>query len=296
MQGLLLINKPSGRTSFSVVSQVKKTAGQKRVGHTGTLDPLATGVLPILLGRATVLSSIMLDEDKKYTAKIKLGVTTDTDDITGKVINEKKVSVSQDTLKSALEHFVGKIEQIPPMYSAIKKDGVRLYKLAREGKSVDLTARNIEIFEIKQIEDLEGDNEFVIETHVSKGTYIRSLARDIGEYLGCGATLSSLERTYASGFDISDCVDLENLNNENISEFLLDEEIAVKHLRSLEITEKQAVRFSNGGQLGFERLKEKNFSDNELFRVKYNKRLLGIGIADCEKEHIGIKCITNYPD
>lgn len=296
MQGLLLINKPSGRTSFSVVSQVKKTAGQKRVGHTGTLDPLATGVLPILLGRATVLSSIMLDEDKKYTAKIKLGVTTDTDDITGKVINEKKVSVSQDTLKSALEHFVGKIEQIPPMYSAIKKDGVRLYKLAREGKSVDLTARNIEIFEIKQIEDLDGDNEFVIETHVSKGTYIRSLARDIGEYLGCGATLSSLERTYASGFDISDCVDLENLNNENISEFLLDEEIAVKHLRSLEITEKQAVRFSNGGQLGFERLKEKNFSDNELFRVKYNKRLLGIGIADCEKEHIGIKCITNYPD
>lgn len=296
MQGLLLINKPSGRTSFSVVAQIKKTAGQKRVGHTGTLDPMATGVLPILLGRATVLSSIMLDEDKKYIAKIKLGVTTDTDDITGNIIDQKEVFVSQDTLKSALEHFTGKIQQIPPMYSAIKKDGVRLYKLAREGKSVDIKPRNIEIFEIKQIEDLNQNNEFVIETHVSKGTYIRSLARDIGEYLGCGATLTSLERTYASGFGISDCVDLENLNNENISEFLLDEETAVKHLRILEITEKQAVRFSNGGQLGFERLKEKNFSDNELFRVRFNNRLLGIGIADCEKEHIGIKCITNYPD
>lgn len=296
MQGLLLINKPSSRTSFSVVSQVKRIAGQRKVGHTGTLDPMATGVLPILLGRATVLSSIMLDEDKKYIAKVKLGVTTDTDDITGKITDEKKVSVSQDTLQGALEHFVGKIEQIPPMYSAIKKDGVRLYKLAREGKSVDIKPRNIEIFEIKQIEDLNGENEFVIETHVSKGTYIRSLARDIGEYLGCGATLTSLERTYASGFNISDCVDLENLNNENISEFLLDEETAVKHLRILEITEKQAVRFCNGGQLGFERLKEKNFSNNELFRVRFNNRLLGIGIADCEKEQIGIKCITNYPD
>ena len=296
MQGLILINKPNGITSFSAVSAVKRAAKEKRVGHTGTLDPMATGVLPILLGRATSLSSLMLDADKKYKAKIKLGITTDTDDITGNTVAEKIPSVSEEMLLEALKHFEGKQLQRPPMYSAIKKDGVRLYKLAREGKTAEIDLREIEVFSIKLLNSLDSNNEFLIETHVSKGTYIRSLARDIGEYLGCGATLSALERSYASGFDIDKCVPLQSLNEDNISEYILNEEIAVKHLREINVTEKQAVRFTNGGQLGFDRLKTADFKDGELLRVKFGNLFLGVGFADCQRCEVGIKCIINYPD
>ena len=298
MQGLLLLNKPEGITSFSAVSAVKRIAGEKRVGHTGTLDPMATGVLPILLGRATVLSGLMLDADKRYTAKIKLGTVTDTDDITGEIITRNKVDISEEKLKEALTHFTGKIKQTPPMYSAIKKDGVRLYKLAREGKTAEIPSRDIEIYSIDVLKSLNEDFEFVIDTHVSKGTYIRSLARDIGEYLGCGATLAGLERTYASGFNISECMPLDKLSGENIGEYILSEEKAVSYLPQINVTQKQAVRFSNGGQLGFDRLRLdlNKVTENELFRVKYGEKLLGIGFADCERAQIGIKCILNYPE
>lgn len=298
MQGLLLLNKPEGITSFSAVSAVKRIAGEKRVGHTGTLDPMATGVLPILLGRATVLSGLMLDADKRYTAKIKLGTVTDTDDITGEIITRNKVDISEEKLKEALAHFTGRIKQTPPMYSAIKKDGVRLYKLAREGKTAEIPSRDIEIYSIDVLKSLNEDFEFVIDTHVSKGTYIRSLARDIGEYLGCGATLAGLERTYASGFNISECMPLDKLSGENIGEYILSEEKAVSYLPKINVTEKQAVRFSNGGQLGFDRLRLdlNKVTENELFRVKFGEKLLGIGFADCERAQIGIKCILNYPE
>ena len=293
MLGLLLLNKPKGITSFSAVSVIKRLAHEKRVGHTGTLDPMATGVLPILVGRATALSSLMLDADKKYVATVKLGITTDTDDITGEILTERKVDVTEQQLEDAFGYFTGKISQKPPIYSAIKKDGVRLYKLAREGKTAEIEAREIEIFSIKLLNGLNKENELKIETHVSKGTYIRSLARDIGEYLGCGATLSGLERTYASGFSINDCVDLESLNDENIGEYIFSEEKAVEHLPEISVTEKQAVRFSNGGQLGFDRLKIGEIYDGELFRVKHGEKLLGIGFADVENQQIGIKCVIN---
>lgn len=294
MQGLLLLNKPGGITSFSAVSAIKRIAGQKRVGHTGTLDPMATGVLPVLLGRATALSSLMLDSDKRYVAEIKLGITTDTEDITGNILSKNKVDITTEELNLALSNFTGKIKQRPPMYSALKKDGVRLYDLARKGKMVDIPERDVEIFSIKMLSGLDGNNCFSIDVHVSKGTYIRSLARDIGEYLGCGATLSKLERTYAAGFDIKSCVDLESLNSENISDYILNEEIAVKHLREVYITQNQAVRFCNGGQLDFERLKIENISENELFRVKCEGKFLGIGFADIPNNRLGIKCIINF--
>lgn len=295
MQGLILLDKPKGITSFSAVSMIKRTAQEKRVGHTGTLDPMATGVLPVLIGRATVLSSLMLDADKRYIAKVKLGITTDSDDITGNVLSEKAVSVTPENLNEALIHFTGKIIQKPPIYSAIKKDGVRLYKLAREGKSAEIPEREIEIFDIKLLSGLNSDNEFEIETHVSKGTYIRSLARDIGEYLGCGATLSSLCRTYASGFDIKDCVNPCDLTADNISGYILSEEVAVSYLPEIKVTEKQAIRFCNGGQLAFERLHIKDVNDGQLFRMKFGSLFLGIGFADTQNNQIGIKCIINYP-
>lgn len=293
MQGFILLNKPQGVTSFGAVAKIKRLAGEKRVGHTGTLDPMATGVLPVLLGRATALSSIMLDGNKRYTATVKLGITTDTEDITGTVLSENPVNVSSLQIEEALKHFTGKISQTPPMYSALKKDGVRLYDLARQGKRVEIPSREVEIFSIDLLSPIDSENCFKIDVLVSKGTYIRSLARDIGEYLGCGATLSALERTDTCGFSINDCVNLDDLNSENIVNYTQSEENAVKHLRECVVTKKQAVRFSNGGQLGFERLHIENISNGELFRVKCDNVFIGIGIADTENQRLNIKCIIN---
>ena len=291
MQGFLLIDKPKGLTSFAAVAAVKRLAGEKRVGHTGTLDPLATGVLPIFLGRATALSSILLEAEKQYTATVKLGVTTDTCDITGTVLEEKQASVAKDEVEAVLEKFRGEIKQIPPMYSALKKDGVRLYELARRGETAHIEPRSVTINELR-LKNFEGDT-FEIFVSCSKGTYIRSLCRDIGEALGCGATMTELRRNSTCGFDEADCVALDTLTSENISDFVKSEEYAVKHLPELQITEKQAVRFSNGGQLSFDRLHNMCFADGELIRVKHKDKFLGIGYADNEKQQIAIKCVIN---
>lgn len=293
MQGFLLLKKPKGITSFSAVSRVKRLTGEKRVGHTGTLDPMATGVLPVFLGKATSLCGILLDGNKRYTAEVKLGITTDTDDITGTVLREGEVNISNDSLKAALEHFKGKIKQKPPIYSALKKDGVRFYDLARSGKTLDIPEREVEIFSINLLSILDENNCFTMDVSVSKGTYIRSLARDIGEYLGCGATLTALERTETCGFNIGECTDLDDLDERNICEKIVSEENAVLNLRECRVTEKQAIRFCNGGQLSFERLHINNFTENELVRVKFGNIFLGIGIADLEKNQLNIKCITN---
>ncbi len=291
MQGLILVNKPKGITSFKAVAVIKSLAHDKRVGHTGTLDPIATGVLPIFIGRATTLSGLLLDADKTYTASVKLGVTTDTLDITGKVLSTAISNVSLEALKETLDSFLGEGMQIPPMYSAIKKDGVRLYELARKGEEVDIEPRKITIHEI-EILSFSGD-EFSFKVTCSKGTYIRSLIRDIGEKLGCGATMTDLIRNATSGFDLSECISLDELTEDNIKDYILPEEKAVLYLREVKVTEKQAIRFSNGGKLGYERLKTADFSDNELLRIKYGDSLIGLGIADNEKQEIAIKCIIN---
>ena len=291
MQGLILLSKPKGITSFSAVSKIKWLAQEKRVGHTGTLDPLATGVLPIFIGKATALSGILLDADKGYTATVKLGVTTDTCDITGTVLTETEVKVKREELEAALSKFRGKISQVPPIYSALKKDGVRLYQLAREGKSVEIDPREVEIKKLNLI-SFEGDT-FKIEVLCSKGTYIRSLCRDIGEELSCGATMTELVRTSTSGFDLEQTVSLDDLTRENIESFILPEETALSYLREIKVTEKQAIRFSNGGQLAYERLKNASFEAGELVRVKYEDKFLGVGYADNEKQQISIKCVIN---
>ena len=295
MQGLILLDKPENITSFGAVARIKRIASEKRVGHTGTLDPMATGVLPVLLGRATALSGLLLDADKRYTAAVKLGVSTDTDDIMGNIISESQVNITNERISGALKRFTGILMQRPPIYSALKKDGVRLYKLAREGKDAEVESREIEVFSINLISSLNADNIFEIDVHVSKGTYIRSLARDIGEYLGCGACLAALKRTYAGGFSLEDCVSLDALNEENIGDYLISEERAVGHLRAVTVTERQAVRFCNGGQLDLDRLKEKNFTEGELVRVKLYNDFLGVGVVDLSKNQLAIKCIINYP-
>ena len=177
------------------------------------------------------------------------------------------------------------------MFSALKKDGVRLYELARQGKTVDIEAREITINSLELLA-FEGDT-FKIAVDCSKGTYIRSLCRDIGDALGCGATMTELTRTATGGFDISETVSLDELTRENIENYILPEETALKYLPEVFVTEKQAVRFSNGGQLSYERLKNVNFEDGQLLRIKFGEKFLGVGYADNQKEQIAIKCVIN---
>ena len=292
MQGLLLINKPKDITSFKVVAAVRKKANTKKVGHTGTLDPLATGVLPILVGRATCLCPYLLNADKSYIASVKSGIVTDTLDITGKILSESAPSFTKEDLKEALEKFTGKQQQYPPVFSAIKRDGVPLYKLARKGQEIEVEPREITVHSIKLLEFNDADKSFKIDVSCSKGTYIRSLCRDIGEYLGCGATLTDLVRTRTASFSLEQCVDLDSVTEENISEHLLSEESAVGHLPEISVSEKQAKRFSNGGKLSFERLKA-GITDGECYRIKFAGTFIGIGYADGENKEIRIKCLVN---
>ena len=292
MSGLLLLNKPEGITSFGAVARIKKLTGERRVGHTGTLDPMATGVLPILIGRATVLSRFLIDADKSYTATVRLGITTDSFDITGNIINSCEVSDSID-INAVLEKFKGKQMQIPPMFSAIKQNGVRMYELARRGLTAEIPSRQIEVFSLKKTSNLNSQNEFDIEASVSKGTYIRSLCRDIGEALGCGATLTRLCRTETAGFGIDRCVDLNSLTPENISSYILPCDSAVDYMPQIQISKKQAVRFCNGGALSLERIKSDGFTDGAHYRVYSGERFLGLGLADAQNGILKIACLTD---
>ncbi len=226
MDGILNIYKEKGYTSHDVVARLRGICKQKRIGHTGTLDPDAEGVLPICLGKATKLCSLLTDKSKEYQAVMELGITTDTQDMSGNVLSVKKVEVDNVTIIDTIMSFVGEYSQIPPMYSAIKVHGRKLYELARQGIEIEREPRKIEIFAIN-INDISDNSEFVIDIHgelvekktvcvsfdvrCSKGTYIRTLCHDIGEKLGCGACMKTLLRTEASGFNLSDSRKLEDI-------------------------------------------------------------------------------------
>lgn len=293
MCGLLLINKPSGITSFGVVAKIKKITGEKHVGHTGTLDPMATGVLPVLIGRATKLCDYILCADKCYRATVKLGVTTDTLDITGNILSQKAVAVTNRQIDDVLCGFLGQSEQVPPMFSAIKKDGVRLYRIAREGGQVEIAPRKINIFSLSRETDIDENARFEMSCKVSKGTYIRSLVRDIGERLGTGAVLTSLCRTKTAGFDISECVPLDMLNGDNIKDFILPASRSAENFKAVTVTRAQAFRFSNGGSLAFDRLKENNFTNGEIVRVDFENLFLGLAASDNESGELKFRCIVN---
>lgn len=295
MQGFLLINKPSGMTSFSVCSALRRITGEKRIGHTGTLDPMATGVLPVFIGRPTSLCDYLLCADKRYKARVRLGVATDTDDITGNVIKQGKAVKDIEVIKQVLNSFVGTQMQFPPIYSAIKKDGVALYKLARKGEQVEITPREVTVHSITLLSDIYENGEFDIDVVCSKGTYIRSLCRDIGEKLGCFATLSKLERIKTGSFSVEECVPLDILNAENIENYILPAEYSLPHLREINVSEKQAVRFSNGGELSLERIKNDFNEDGETVKVFCNKIFLGLGKTDLSEKQLRVKCVlTQY--
>ena len=206
MNGILLIDKQKDWTSNDVVAKLKGILHQRRIGHSGTLDPMATGLLVVFVGRATRAVEFAEGHDKRYIAGLRLGITTDTQDITGTVLEEKKVTVTREKLEKALEGFRGTIQQIPPMYSAIKHDGRRLYDIARKGGEVERKPRAITIHEIQVIGQQDGD--WLLDVRCSKGTYVRTLCHDLGQALGCGGCMSSLRRVEAGRFSVDQAVTL----------------------------------------------------------------------------------------
>lgn len=212
INGIIVIHKEIGFTSHDVVAKMRGICGQKKIGHTGTLDPAATGVLPVCLGSATKLCDMLTDKDKEYVAELLLGVETDTQDTTGEILSQRSVDVSEEEVRLAAESFIGAYNQVPPMYSALKVNGKKLYELAREGKEVERAARPVEIHELEILEM----NLPVVKMRVacSKGTYIRTLCADIGEKLGCGGTMQSLKRTRVGSFTLNDALTLGELQEK----------------------------------------------------------------------------------
>ncbi|MBE6985666.1 MAG: tRNA pseudouridine(55) synthase TruB [Ruminococcaceae bacterium] len=274
--GILIVNKPQDWTSQDVVSKLRGVFHEKRVGHGGTLDPMATGVLPVFFGRATRAVEFFEHADKKYVATLRLGLITDTQDTTGNVFENRQVSVSEEEIKRALEKFVGQIEQIPPMYSAIKIGGKKLYELARAGKEVERKPRRIEIFSLKA-EHLEG-NDWRLFIHCSKGTYIRTLCHDIGIALGCGGCMASLVRTAAGVYDLDKSVTIEELiADENRCERLLPVDSLFEKYSALSMTPAQEKCIRNGasftyrGREGTFRIYSENGEFLALAQVKEGK-------------------------
>ena len=210
--GIIVIDKPQGWTSMDICAKLRGMYREKRIGHAGTLDPMATGVLPVFIGRATRAVEFADKGDKEYVAGLKLGIITNTQDTSGEVLESHPVNVTPEQLEEALVKFRGDIEQIPPMYSAIKVNGKKLYELARKGKEVERKPRPVTIHALTLEEQIAPD-EFVIRVRCSKGTYVRTLCHDIGQALGCGGTMSSLRRTMAAGFTLEQAVSLDTVQN-----------------------------------------------------------------------------------
>ena len=211
--GIIIIDKPAGWTSMDVCAKLRGILHEKRVGHAGTLDPMATGVLPVFVGQATKAVSFAENGRKVYEAVLLLGRVTDTQDTTGETLEERAVTVTADDVRAALPRFLGEIEQIPPMYSAIKVNGQKLYDLARQGKEVARKPRRITIYDLALTEEL-GNGQYALRVECSKGTYIRTLCHDLGQALGCGGCMAALRRTEASGFGIGEAVTLEDAARE----------------------------------------------------------------------------------
>lgn len=211
--GILIIDKPAGWTSMDVCAKVRGILHEKRVGHGGTLDPLATGVLPVFVGRATRAVEFAENSRKEYLAGLRLGLVTDTQDVTGTVLETHPVTVGREALEAALESFQGNISQIPPMYSAVKVHGKKLYELARRGEEVERKPRPVTIYELELLE-AENETDCLFRCLCSKGTYIRTLCHDIGQALGCGGALYSLRRTMAAGYTLEEAVTIEDIQEQ----------------------------------------------------------------------------------
>lgn len=271
--GFLNINKPKGMTSHDVVANIRRLTGIRQIGHTGTLDPFAEGVLPICIGKATRLIEY-LEDDKAYLATVQLGANTDTYDIDGQITETFDKKATREEVEKSLNDFRGEIEQLPPIYSAIKVNGKKLYEYARKGEEVEITPRRVII---KQLElktfDME-KQEAVLEVKCSKGTYIRSLAYDLGKKLGTGAHLSALTRTQAGRFTLDNTITLQKLVFDEVKKYLINP-IEILSLKQLEATEAELAKIKNGVSL----IKE-NCPDNELLLLTHENNICAIGFSE----------------
>ena len=291
MNGVIVIDKPADFTSFDVIAVVRRLTGQRKTGHTGTLDPNATGVLPVLLGAATKAQDRIPNHDKSYLAQFRLGLTTDTLDIWGEIKTKTLSYVTEDDVRSLLPRFSGEIMQVPPMYSALKKDGQRLYDLARKGVEVEREARPVTVYRLELVSFDSETQTGELAVSCSKGTYVRTLIDDIGQALGVGAVMTALRRTEACGFSLSDCVTLDRLRQlceEGVADSVLlptDSLFAV--YPKLTVSDAQATRFSNGGALDLSRTALKNTADDGALCRVYAKsnRFIGLGRV-CTDENL----------
>lgn len=291
MDGFVFLDKSEGMTSFVASLKVRRILGIKKAGHTGTLDPMATGVLPVALSGATRFIELIESHDKTYIARFILGKTTDTLDITGKVTGEYPVSVAREDVENVLTKFEGEISQLPPMYSAVKKDGVRLYEMARQGIEIERESRQVTIYSLRLLSYHEDSLEYEIEVSCSKGTYIRSLIGDIGECLGCGATMTALRRTMANSVTIDSCLTLEQLEKAtqqgNVDRYIVPVDKFLSYDK-ITVSQAQAKRFSNGGELDYIRLKDKKAPGLYLVYSPEGE-FLGVGEIDMERTALWVK-------
>ena len=288
MTGIIPLYKGENITSFFAVAKVRRIAGEKKAGHTGTLDPNATGVLPIALGGATRFIELLPTHKKAYKATFKTGIETDTLDIWGKVLKTTDKTVTLEEILNVSHNFKGEIMQLPPMFSALKKDGVRLYELARKGEEVEREPRKCEIYELEIGEE---NGEFTLYCECSAGTYIRTLISDIGDAVGAGAVMTSLERTYACGVALDQCFTLEQLNeisqNGEIEKAIIPVDKLLTEYPAVNVTENQAVRFKNGGDLMAQRVRGLKLPG--LYRVYGNNEFLGLGEFKENSESLTVK-------
>lgn len=294
INGIICINKPQNFTSFDVIAKMRGILKMKKLGHSGTLDPMATGVLPVFAGGATKAISIIPETGKSYRAGFQLGIETDTYDTTGKIIERKDFCISGEKLENSLEAFKGKIIQLPPMYSAVQVNGKRLYDLARKGVEVERPEREVEISRLEVLDFDEKTGAGTLEMSCSKGTYVRSVIHDVGQALECGAAMTSLVRTLSNSFSLEECVTLEELeklrDEERLQEIVKPVEKMFLTLPEIKLSEKKTTMYKNGVKLMLERL---IIPENaEKLRV-YGFDGEFIGIAKPDREENVLRVLKN---
>lgn len=282
LNGILCIHKPQDFTSFDVVKKLRGMTKIKKIGHAGTLDPMATGVLPVFLGAATKACDILPDQDKRYTAAFQLGLISNTQDIWGEILDRRESRVTKKDVLSQLSNFCGEIQQIPPMFSAVQINGQRLYDLARKGIEVEREPRTVRIYRLNLLSYDEENRSGTLDISCSKGTYIRTLIHDLGEALGAGGVMTSLTRTEAAGFSLQDCLTFQEveelLRTDSLAQRVLPVDQVFKTYPAIRLSPVQSRKFLNGVRLDLKRVIHPK--DVVTCRI-YDSEGSFLGLADC---------------
>ncbi len=294
INGIICIDKPDGFTSFDVIAKMRGILKMKKLGHSGTLDPMATGVLPVFAGNAAKAVSIIPQTEKSYKADFSLGIVTDTYDITGRITEQNDFDISEAQVIDALNNYRGKITQLPPMYSAVSVDGKRLYDLARKGVEVERPVREVEISRLELLRFDERTGRGTIEMTCSKGTYVRTVIHDMGQALGCGGVMTALVRTASNGFTLKNCVTLERLetlrDQNRLYEAVIPVERLFENLPQIRLSEKKTSMYKNGVKL---RLGELSVPETDGMLRVYGFDNEFIGIAKPDKNEMVLRIVKN---